>query len=544
MSGPLLSIRSLTVDFGPARVVEDLSLTIAPGEKFGLVGESGSGKTVTALSILQLNQGATYSGRIEWAAAATAATDLLSLDERRLRGVRGGEVAMIFQEPMTALNPLYTIGNQIVESLQLHEGLTSSSASARAIDLLRRTGVPEPERRLASYPHQLSGGQRQRAMIAMALACRPRLLIADEPTTALDVTIQAQILALLNELQQELGMAVLLITHDLNLVRRFADRVGVMQAGRLVETAETGRLFATPQHDYTRQLLGSRPQRSVVPLDGQAPVLLETRRLSCTFPIKRGWFKRDCFVAVDATDLQLRRGETLGIVGESGSGKTTLGMALLGLQAATGEVSFDGNRLDRLQAPALRRLRKRMQVVFQDPFSSLSPRRTVEQIVGEGLELHFPELSTAQRQQRIVEILAEVGLEKSMLGRYPHEFSGGQRQRIAVARVAVLQPDLILLDEPTSALDATVQKQVLGLLSELQRRHGMSFLFITHDLAVIRAVAHRIVVMKDGRIVESGETETVLKQPSQPYTQELLAAALSDEGASSGHGRLNTANPL
>ncbi len=519
------------VDFGPARVVGKLSFEIAPGEKFALVGESGSGKTVTALSILQLNQGASYDGSIVWAPAEHAATDLLALDERRLRGVRGSEVAMIFQEPMTALNPLYTIGNQIVESLQLHEGLSLSAATGRAIELLRRTGVPEAERRFASYPHQLSGGQRQRAMIAMALACRPKLLIADEPTTALDVTIQAQILALLNELQQEFGMAVLLITHDLNLVRRFADRVGVMQAGKLVETAPSGRLFSSPQHEYTRLLLGSRPQRRIAPPDSEAPVLLEARRLSCAFQFRRGWFRHDRFVAVDRADLQLRRGETLGIVGESGSGKTTLGLALLRLQAATGEIVFDSDRLDTLQQPALRRLRKRMQMVFQDPFSSLSPRRTVEQIVGEGLELHFPELSAAERRKRVVDILAEVGLEESMLGRYPHEFSGGQRQRIAIARVAVLQPDLILLDEPTSALDATVQKQVLGLLAELQRRHGMSYLFITHDLSVIRAVAHRIIVMKDGRIVESGETEAVLNQPSQPYTRELLAAALPDRDA-------------
>jgi microcin C transport system ATP-binding protein len=544
MSQHLLSIHQLSVDFGPARVVENLSLEIAPGEKFALVGESGSGKTVTALSILHLNQGATYGGRIDWTAAGNAQTDLLRLDERRMRGVRGGEIAMIFQEPMTALNPLYTIGNQIIESLLLHEGLSLPAASARAVELLRRTGVPEPERRAASYPHQLSGGQRQRAMIAMALACRPKLLIADEPTTALDVTIQAQILALLNELQREFGMAVLLITHDLNLVRRFADRVGVMQAGRLVETAATADLFSSPRHDYTRQLLGSRPQRLLAPMHSQSPVLLEAKQLTCAFPIRRGWFRRDRFLAVDGARLRLHRGETLGIVGESGSGKTTLGLALLGLQAAAGEIVFDGKRLDQLPPSALRSLRKRMQMVFQDPYSSLSPRRTVEQIVGEGLELHYPELSASRRRQRIVEILTEVGLEESMLGRYPHEFSGGQRQRIAVARVAILQPDLILFDEPTSALDATVQKQVLGLLAELQRRHGMSYLFITHDLAVIRAVAHRIIVMKDGRIVESGDTENVLSQPSQPYTRELLAAALSLEDFQPGLERLPAANPL
>jgi microcin C transport system ATP-binding protein len=524
---PLLSVRELSVDFGPARVVEGLSLDIAPGEKFALVGESGSGKTVTALSILQINPNAAYRGAIAWHAEDGGETDLLALDERRMRDFRGREVAMIFQEPMTALNPLYTVGNQIVESLQLHEGLPYASAATRAIELLRRTGVPEAERRFGSYPHQLSGGQRQRAMIAMALACRPRLLIADEPTTALDVTIQAQILSLLAELQEEFGMAVLLITHDLNLVRRFASRVGVMQAGRLVETAATATLFDSPQHDYTRQLLASRPRRAVVPVPAETPPLLEAAGVNCVFAIKRGWFRRDRFVAVDAADLQIRRGETLGVVGESGSGKTTLGLALLRLQDSTGSIRFSGERLDGRPQSALRGLRKRMQVVFQDPFSSLSPRRTVEQLLGEGLDLHFPELAPHARRQRILEVLDEVGLEADMLGRYPHEFSGGQRQRIAIARVVVLRPDLILLDEPTSALDATVQQQVLGLLAELQRNHGVSYLFITHDLAVIRAIAHRVIVMKDGRIVEHGETEALLASPTQAYTRELLAAALA-----------------
>ena len=528
MPAPLLSLHGLSVDFGAARVVDGVSLDIAPGERFALVGESGSGKTVTALSVLQLNQNAGYQGRILWRDDTGRETDLLALDERRLRAFRGGDVAMIFQEPMTALNPLYTIGNQIVETLQLHEGLPYAEAARRAIELLRRTGVPEAERRFASYPHQLSGGQRQRAMIAMALACRPRLLIADEPTTALDVTIQAQILSLLADLQEALGMAVLLITHDLNLVRRFASRVGVMRAGKIVETGTTAALFEAPQHAYTRQLLNSRPARAVLPVPAEAPALLDASGVRCTFAIKRGWFRREPFVAVDDADVHLRRGETLGIVGESGSGKTTLGLSLLRLQASSGRIRLDGEQLDGRRQSALRPLRKRMQVVFQDPFSSLSPRRTVDQLLGEGLDLHFPQLTPAERRQRILDILDEVGLDPSMLGRYPHEFSGGQRQRIAVARAVVLRPDLLLLDEPTSALDATVQQQVLGLLTQLQRRHGMSYLFITHDLAVIRAVAHRVIVMKDGRIVESGDTEAVLNHPTQAYTRELLAAALPE----------------
>ena len=527
-TGPLLSIRNLCINFGPSRVVDGISFDIAAGEKFALVGESGSGKSVTALSILQLNQNASYAGEIRWHARERVAEEgenLLALDEATIRNVRGSEVAMIFQEPMTALNPLYTVGNQIAETIELHERVAHGEAAARAVALLRRTGVAEPERRVHSYPHQLSGGQRQRAMIAMALACRPKLLIADEPTTALDVTVQAQILALLDELQREYGMAVLLITHDLNLVRRFAARVGVMQAGKLVETAATATLFSAPRHDYTRRLLASRPQRMVAALPGNSLPLLTAEKLTCAFPVKRGWFRHDDFYAVRDADLQLKRGETVGIVGESGSGKTTLGLSLLRLQKSSGTIEFDGQRLDGLSQSDLRPMRKRMQVVFQDPFSSLSPRRTVDQIVGEGLALHFPELDVAGRQQRIISALEEVGLEENMLGRYPHEFSGGQRQRIAIARVVVLKPALLLLDEPTSALDASVQQQVLKLLAGLQQRLGMSYLFISHDLAVIRAVAHRVLVMKDGHIVESGETEAILNAPAHPYTRELLAAA-------------------
>jgi microcin C transport system ATP-binding protein len=528
-AAPLLSIRNLCVAFDESTVVDAVSLDIAAGEKFALVGESGSGKTVTALSVLRLNQGASYRGEILW----EGRDNLLAWSESKMRGLRGREAAMIFQEPMTALNPLYTVGNQIVETLELHEALSRREAVRRAIELLARTGLPEPERRFDAFPHQLSGGQRQRAMIAMALACRPKLLIADEPTTALDVTVQAQILALLAELQAEFGMAVLLITHDLNLVRRFADRVGVMQAGKLVETAATGELFAAPRHAYTQQLLAARPQRIAPPAPPtDTPVLLRGEDIACRYPVKRGWFGRDWFHAVEKSALTLRRGETLGIVGESGSGKTTLGLALLRLNAGTGRIELrselGSERIDTLAGTALRAKRRHMQVVFQDPYSSLSPRYTIEQIIGEGLALHWPHLDAAARHERIVATLRDVGLEESMLGRYPHEFSGGQRQRIAIARAVILEPELIVLDEPTSALDASVQQQVLRLLVDLQLRHGLSYLFISHDLAVIRALAHRVMVMQGGRIVESGDTESVLTAPTQAYTRELLAAARLD----------------
>ncbi len=516
----LLEVQDLTVEFGAKRVVDHVSFAVEAGEKFALVGESGSGKTVTALSLMRLVADARVDGEITF-----NGNNVMAMPEEPLRQMRGRDVAMIFQEPMTALNPIYSVGWQIVEAIQLHEPLSNQAAHARAIELLQRTGVPEPERRFHSYPHQLSGGQRQRAMIAMALACRPKLLIADEPTTALDVTVQAQILDLLAELQREFGMAVILITHDLNLVRRFAGRVGVMQGGKLVETGTTAAIFSAPQHEYTRLLLASRPARIAVPLPPDPPVLLDVDKLNCVYPIRRGWFGHDDFYAVRDASLTLKRGETVGIVGESGSGKTTLGLAVLRLQAATGVITFDGTRLDGRPQRALRPLRKRMQVVFQDPFSSLSPRLTIEQIVGEGLEVHHPELDDDARRRRVIEGLQEVGLDAGILQRYPHEFSGGQRQRIAVARVAVLKPDLLLLDEPTSSLDATIQRQVLALLCDLQQRLHMSYLFISHDLAVIRAVAHRVIVMKEGRIVESGETDTVMNAPAHAYTRELLAAA-------------------
>ena len=525
-SHPLLEVDHLSVRFGTSTVVNDVSFSIAAGEKFALVGESGSGKSITALSVLRLVDAATSTGAIRF-----DGTDLMTQTERQMRGLRGASIGMIFQEPMTALNPLYTVGNQIGEVLELHEALRPNAARARAIELLARTGIPEPERRVDAYPHELSGGQRQRAMIAMALACRPRLLICDEPTTALDVTIQAQILALLDELQAEMGMALLFITHDLNLVNRFTHRVGVMERGQLVEIGDTAAVFANPQHPYTRRLLATRPQRVVQPVAADAPVLVDAKAAEVQFAIPTGWFSKRQFRAVKQATLQLRRGETLGIVGESGSGKTTLGMALLALQPiASGEIRLDGTRFDNADRNTLRAMRKRMQVVLQDPFASLSPRMTVGQIVGEGLALHQPELSPAQREAKVLAMLDEVGLSaargiQGVLQRYPHEFSGGQRQRIAIARAVVLEPEILVLDEPTSALDVSVQQQVLALLAELQHRRGLSYIFISHDLAVIRAMAHRVMVMKNGDVVEEGETLALFDAPQQAYTRELLAAA-------------------
>ncbi|MBB3211565.1 microcin C transport system ATP-binding protein [Herbaspirillum sp. Sphag1AN] len=518
----LLSIENLSVHFGSAQVVDQVSFSVAAGEKFALVGESGSGKTVSALSILRLNQDAQYSGRILF-----NGEDILQKSERAMRGVRGNDVAMIFQEPMTALNPLFTIGNQIAEVLQEHESLSAKAAALRSIELLEKTGIAEPARRALAYPHQLSGGQRQRAMIAMALACRPKLLIADEPTTALDVTIQVQILELLNQLQRDDNMAVLLISHDLNLVRHFADRVGVMEQGRLVESNTTSALYVNPQQPYTRKLLASQPVRSVLPVAESAPVLLAADQLTCSFQLTQGWWRKKTFAAVDDVSVQLRKGETLGIVGESGSGKSTLGMALLRLSSANveGSIIFDRQSISAMKAATLRPLRARMQIVFQDPFAALSPRMTVEQIVAEGLALHRPQLMISERRAAVQEVLQEVGLSADMLQRYPHEFSGGQRQRIAIARALILQPELLLLDEPTSALDVSVQQQVLQLLAQLQHKFGLSYLFISHDLAVIRAMAHQVVVMKDGKVVESGPVEQVLQQPEHAYTQRLLAAA-------------------
>ncbi len=526
MSQPLLQVDRLSVRFGASTVVDDISFTIEAGEKFALVGESGSGKSITALSVLRLVDAASTSGNIHF-----AGQDLMALSEVRMRAIRGRRIGMIFQEPMTALNPLFTVGNQIGEVLALHEGMQRNAARARAIELLARTGIPEPHKRIDTFPHQLSGGQRQRAMIAMALACKPELLICDEPTTALDVTIQAQILALLDELQAEMGMAMLFITHDLNLVRRFTHRVGVMERGCLVESGNTGEVFGKPQHAYTKKLLASRPQRVLQPVQADAPLLLKGETVQVSFDFAEGWFGKRQFIAVRNATVELRRGETLGIVGESGSGKTTLGMALLALQAiSSGTVQMGGERIDNANRQQLRAMRRRMQVVFQDPFASLSPRRTIGQIVSEGLDLHHPQLPRAERDAQVLQMLDEVGLSdrhgvSGVVQRYPHEFSGGQRQRIAIARAVVLRPEVLVLDEPTSALDVSVQQQVLALLAELQRHYGMSYIFISHDLAVVRAMSHRVVVMKQGDVVEAGEAEAIFDAPQQAYTKELLAAA-------------------
>jgi microcin C transport system ATP-binding protein len=529
---PLLQVKDLRVAFDK-EVVHGVDFHIAPGEKLALVGESGSGKTVSALSLLGLVPNSRVTGSATLAGEdGQPARDLLQLSERELLGVRGREIAMIFQEPMTALNPLYSVGNQVAEVLQLKDGLSPREAWASAIEALRATGIPEPERRAGAYPHQLSGGQRQRAMIAMALSGRPRLLLADEPTTALDVTLRGQILDLLAEVQQQNGMSLLLITHDLNLVRKFADRVAVMEDGHIVEHGKVAEIFARPKHPYTRKLIESRPERDVVEGAIHASPVMHAESMQVSYPIAlpgfRGWFRRGRFAAVKNAQFSILPGRTLGVVGESGSGKSTLALAALGLIPHAGELDVIGRRWgpDSAGNKAIRRM---VQVVFQDPFSSLSPRMTVEEIVGEGLLVHESRLDAAARRERVVQALADVGLAESqfpgLLHRYPHEFSGGQRQRLAVARALIVGPQLLVLDEPTSALDVTIQKQVLKLLQRLQREKGLSFLLITHDVDVIRAMAHDVVVMKDGEIVESGTVRQVLDSPRAEYTRTLVAAA-------------------
>jgi microcin C transport system ATP-binding protein len=530
----LLEFDDFSVSFGRneprSEVVHHISFEIKAGEKLALVGESGSGKSVTALSILRLHE----KGLVHYPSGEIRFEDknLLKCSSREIRQIRGKEISMIFQEPMTSLNPVYPIGQQLVEPLLIHEGMSYELAKKKMLELLERTGIPEPDKRFGAFPHMLSGGQRQRVMIAMALACRPKLLIADEPTTALDVTIQLHILELLEEMQKDFGMAVLLITHDLNIVRRFADRVCVMQYGKLVEQNNTKQLFDNPQDSYTIHLLNSQPEprQDNISIDYQNQIpLMEGKQLNCTFQTKSGFLfnrKVSKLKAVDEANLKIYAGETLGIVGESGSGKTTLGMCLLRLQSCEGEIYFSNQPIHHLKEKQVRPFRKDFQVVFQDPYSSLSPRMTIEQIIGEGLEIHFPHFNRKQRYEKILKILDEVGLEENMLSRYPHEFSGGQRQRIAIARVVILEPKLILLDEPTSALDVSVQKQVLELLKNLQQKHQMSYLFISHDLKVIRAMAHRVIVMKNGQFIEQGDTETLFSRPQQSYTQTLLHAAL------------------
>ncbi|MDD4886919.1 MAG: dipeptide ABC transporter ATP-binding protein [Thiomonas sp.] len=522
---PLLKVRDLRVRFGAQTVVQGVDFDIAAGEKVALVGESGSGKTVSALAILRLLDGARTSGSVQF-----DGRELSTLTERQMRAIRGKDIAMIFQEPMTALNPLHPVGRQIAEMLELHEALPRRAAWSRAVELLAQMDIADPARRALNYPHQLSGGQRQRVMIAMALACRPRLLLADEPTTALDVTVRRQILDLLDTLQAEYGLALLFITHDLNLVRRYAHRVAVMQQGRVVEAGVVEAVFTAPQHPYTRMLLQSRPRRLVqAPAGGaEQALVLRARALNVRFAQSGGFWRKRWHPVLRDISLDLPAAQTLGVVGESGSGKSTLALALLGLlRRQGGSVELLGSDPATLAPRALRPLRAQAQIVFQDPFSSLSPRRTVAQIVEEGLEIHRPELSAAQRQQRAQDILAEVGLPLSQaeMQRYPHAFSGGQRQRIAIARALILEPKILILDEPTSALDVSVQQQVLEILADLQRRHGLAYMLISHDLAVIAALAHRVLVLHEGRVVEEGAVDVVLRAPQQAYTQALLAAS-------------------
>jgi len=519
----LLDVEDLRVTFDiegrkiPA--VRRVSFSIAKGETLALVGESGSGKSVTALSLLRLLPVAP-EGRIVFDNSIVTDETALSL--------RGRRIAMIFQEPMTSLNPLHTIEAQISEVLALHKGLSCADARARAVELLRLVGLPEPEARLASYPHELSGGQRQRVMIAMAMAGEPELLIADEPTTALDVTIQAQILDLLKDIQKKTGMALLMITHDLGLVRQIADRVAVMKEGEIVEQGSAAGLFAAPRHPYTRMLMEAEPKAADRHEKVESPILLRADNIRVRFPVKTGFFLRaKTFVhAVDGISLAISKGETVGVVGESGSGKTTLGLALLRLIESEGAIAFDGRLITNLSRRTMRPLRRNMQIVFQDPFGSLSPRMTVGDIVAEGLDIHEPIRDKTSRRARIEASLDEVGLDPSMADRFPHEFSGGQRQRIAIARAMILNPQLVVLDEPTSALDRSVQAQIVDLLRTLQERHALSYLFISHDLRVVRALADRVIVMKEGRVVETGEASAIFSAPEKAYTRELLSAAL------------------
>jgi len=529
MAEQLLEVDDLSVSFdtpgGTVEAVKGASFGIRRGETLALVGESGSGKSVTALSLLQLlpyPRARHPSGSIRF-----LGQELVGASPRTLRSIRGDRISMIFQEPMTSLNPLHTIEKQIGETLQLHKGLRPAQARERILDLLRLVGLPEAEKRLNAYPHQLSGGQRQRVMIAMALANEPDLLIADEPTTALDVTIQAQILELLQDLRERLGMALLLITHDLGVVHKVADRVCVMQGGEIVESGPVAQVFAAPSHPYTRRLLASEPGGHPVAAPDDAPVLLEAEAIKVWFPIKRGFLRRtvDHVKAVDGISLTVREGHTVGIVGESGSGKTTLGLALLRLESSRGSIRFDGRELQGLKSRTLRPLRREMQIVFQDPFGSLSPRMSVGQIIEEGLRVHGLGGTAAERDRLIGQALEEVGLEPGSRHRYPHEFSGGQRQRIAIARAMVLKPRLLVLDEPTSALDRSVQAQIVDLLRTLQTHHRLAYLFISHDLKVVRALSDEILVMRAGEVVEQGPARRIFNAPEAPYTRALLAAA-------------------
>ncbi len=535
---PLLSVPDLSVAFAQAgrtsTAVDHVSFDIARGETVALVGESGSGKSVTALSVLKLlpYPAASHpSGRILF-----EGRDLLSLDDKGLRSVRGNKITMIFQEPMTSLNPLHTIRQQVGEILKLHQGMGDRQAEARTLELLEEVGIRDPRKRLEAYPHQLSGGQRQRVMIAMALANEPELLIADEPTTALDVTVQAQILELLDRLKDRKGMSMLFITHDLGIVRKIADRVCVMTRGKIVEAGPTKEIFDAPQHDYTRHLLASEPKGRPPAADPSAKAVMMGHDVKVWFPIKKGFFRKtvDHVKAVDGIDVTVRAGQTLGVVGESGSGKTTLGLALARMISSSGRIEFNGSDIGRLSFEAMRPKRRELQIVFQDPFGSLSPRMSVSEIIQEGLAIHEPKLSATEREKRVVAALEEVGLDPSTRHRYPHEFSGGQRQRIAIARAMVLKPKFVMLDEPTSALDMSVQAQVVDLLRDLQARYGLAYLFISHDLKVVRALANEVIVMRNGQVVETGPAQQIFERPQTDYTRALISAAFHIETAPEG----------
>ena len=536
---PLLQVADLSAAFRtPGRTlkaVDRVSFTLDKGETLALVGESGSGKSVTALSLLQLLP-YPLASHAEGSSVKYRGEELMGASDRRLRQIRGNEISMVFQEPMTSLNPLHSVLKQVSEVLLLHKGMTKEQARSRTLELLHLVGIREPERRLSAYPHELSGGQRQRVMIAMALANDPDILIADEPTTALDVTIQAQILKLLKELQQQLGMAALLITHDLGIVRKVADRVCVMTGGRIVEQGPVRALFETPQHAYTQKLLAAEPKGNPLRAAPDAPVVLQGSGVKVHFPIKKGVLRRavDYVRAVDGIDVTVREGHTLGVVGESGSGKTTLGLALLRLISSQGRIVFEGRAIEDLRSKALRPLRREMQVVFQDPYGSLSPRLSIGDIVGEGLRIHKPEETGEVREGRIVAALEEVGIDPAARHRYPHEFSGGQRQRIAIARAMVLKPRFVVLDEPTSALDMSVQAQIVDLLRDLQEKHKLAYLFISHDLKVVRALADEVLVVKDGKVVEQGAAEQIFDAPREAYTQALMKAAFELEAVESG----------
>jgi microcin C transport system ATP-binding protein len=538
MSESLLKVEDLSVSFRQSGretlAVDRVSFDIKPRETVALVGESGSGKSVTALSILKLlpYPAASHpSGRVLF-----KGRDLLVMPERQIREVRGNDITMVFQEPMTSLNPLHTIERQIAEVLAIHHGLSGTAATKRVVELLSEVGIPEPQTRLSSYPHQLSGGQRQRVMIALALANEPELFIADEPTTALDVTVQAQILKLLKDLQARMGMAMLFITHDLGIVKKIAERVCVMQGGRIVEQGPVEQIFSAPKHAYTRALIAAEPKGEPAQPQPSAPVVVSTDNLKIWFPIRRGFLRRTVghIKAVDGVSIAIRRGETLGVVGESGSGKTTLGLALLRLISSEGPIVFMGKSMQGLKFRAMRPFRREMQVVFQDPYGSLSPRMSIADVVGEGLRVHHPKLSPAERDARVIAALGDVGLDPETRHRYPHEFSGGQRQRIAVARAMVLEPSFVVLDEPTSALDMMIQAQIVDLLRELQRKHDLTYMFISHDLKVVAALASHIVVMRSGKVVEQGQASGVFANPQSPYTRALFAAAFSLETAAEG----------